>query len=179
VEGSRASLQLLARGLFWELQKKLTPVLALPKEWVVVVGSQVGVNRAVAREQEVEAEAILEVVERYLERQPPIAEVWTVAELERSDGELARLYRNSRDPERSGELLIQLEPTCLISAFVHGTTHGSPYPYDRAVPILFWGPGIEAGRVSGPAATIDIAPTLARRIGLAPPADLDGRPLLD
>jgi predicted AlkP superfamily pyrophosphatase or phosphodiesterase len=179
VEGGRTAVRSLALGLTWELHKKFTPVLTLPKQWVVIAGAQVGVNRPVAREHEVEVAAIVEAVERYLEAQPAIAEAWTAAELEQSDGELARLYRNSRDPERSGELLIQLEPTCLISPFEHGTTHGSPYLYDRAVPIVLWGPGIEAGRVAGRAATVDIAPTLARHIGLALPAGLDGRPLGD
>jgi arylsulfatase A-like enzyme len=45
------------------------------------------------------------------------------------------------------------------------------------VPVLFRGPGVEAGRVPGRAATIDIAPTLAARLGVRAPDDLDGRPL--
>jgi hypothetical protein len=177
-EASRVRTRWLHLGLFWELHKTFTPILALPKDWVVFAGFfQVGVNRAVAREQEVEVEAIVEAVERHLEAKPFIAEAWTAEELEQSESEIARLYRNSRDPKRSGDLLIQLEPTCVISQFPWGASHGSPYLYDRAVPILFWGSGIEPARVAGPAATIDIAPTLAQRIGLTPPGDLDGRPL--
>jgi hypothetical protein len=145
----------------------------------VFAGSQIGVSRPVASEQGVEVDAVVAVVERYLEAQPSIVQAWTAEELEQSDAEIARLYRNSRDPERSGDLLVQLEPACLISPFDHGTSHGSPYLYDRAVPILFWGAGIESGRIEGPAATVDIAPTLARHLGLEPPPDLDGRPLVD
>ena len=33
-----------------------------------------------------------------------------------------------------------------------GTSHGSPHPYDRDVPLIFYGPGFEAERVPGPAA---------------------------
>jgi arylsulfatase A-like enzyme len=43
---------------------------------------------------------------------------------------------------------------------------------------VFWGTGIPAGRVGGRANTIDIAPTLASRIGVTPPDDIDGRNLL-
>ena len=67
----------------------------------------------------------------------------------------------------------------LISPYDEGTSHGTPYLYDRAIPLIFWGAGIEAGRVPGSARTVDIAPTLARRLGVAPPPGLDGHPLFD
>ena len=75
---------------------------------------------------------------------------------------------------RSGDLVVQLAPTCLISPYDEGTSHGTPYLYDRAVSLIFWGAGIEGGRVPGPARTVDIAPTLAGRLGIALPAGLDG-----
>ena len=73
---------------------------------------------------------------------------------------------------------MQFEETCLPDFHGEGTSHGSPYEYDRAVPIVLWGTGIEPGRIPGPAATVDLAPTLAGRIGVAIPPDLDGRDLL-
>jgi arylsulfatase A-like enzyme len=66
-----------------------------------------------------------------------------------------------------------------MSGYSTGTTHGSPYLYDRAVPIVFWGAGVAPGRSEEPAFTVDIAPTLARRLGVAAPADLDGRALFE
>ena len=90
---------------------------------------------------------------------------------------LAELYRHSFVHGRSGDLVVQVAEGCLISDYDSGTTHGTPYLYDRRVPVLFRGPGIVPGRVSGRAATIDIAPTLATRLGVPLPADLDGRPL--
>ena len=45
------------------------------------------------------------------------------------------------------------------------------------VPIVFWGPGILGGDAGREARTIDIAPTLAKLLGVAAPADLDGEPL--
>ncbi|HYV19704.1 MAG TPA: alkaline phosphatase family protein [Verrucomicrobiae bacterium] len=56
--------------------------------------------------------------------------------------------------------------------------HGSPYLYDRSVPLVFMGPGVEPGRSTEPARTIDVAPTLARLAGIPVPEGLDGRPLL-
>jgi arylsulfatase A-like enzyme len=58
-----------------------------------------------------------------------------------------------------------------------GTGHGTPYWYDRHVPLAFMGAGVSAGRDTARAATVDFAPTLARLLGVPSPADLDGRPL--
>jgi predicted AlkP superfamily pyrophosphatase or phosphodiesterase len=45
-------------------------------------------------------------------------------------------------------------------------THGSPWDYDRRVPILFWRPGFRGATVEAPAETVDIMPTLAALIDL-------------
>jgi predicted AlkP superfamily pyrophosphatase or phosphodiesterase len=56
-----------------------------------------------------------------------------------------------------------------------GTTHGSPYYYDRHVPLIFFGAGISPGVSSERVATVDVAPTLAGLTGIPIPSDLDGR----
>lgn len=55
------------------------------------------------------------------------------------------------------------------------TTHGSPYYYDRHVPLVFLGAGIDPGLSLERVATVDVAPTLARLAGVTTPDDLDGR----
>jgi predicted AlkP superfamily pyrophosphatase or phosphodiesterase len=60
---------------------------------------------------------------------------------------------------------------------VRGTSHGTPYWYDRHVPLLFMGPGIAPGRDATRAATVDFAPTFARVLHVPAPKELDGRPL--
>ena len=59
-----------------------------------------------------------------------------------------------------------------------GTTHGSPYRYDRWVPLILMGPGIEPGIVDKQVRPMDLAPTLAALAGIPYPDDLDGKPLL-
>lgn len=53
-------------------------------------------------------------------------------------------------------------------------SHGSPYDYDTNVPIIFYGPGFNAGKYAGFVRTVDIAPTLAQRVGVKPGEKLDG-----
>ncbi|MNR50793.1 Alkaline phosphatase PhoD precursor [compost metagenome] len=55
--------------------------------------------------------------------------------------------------------------------------HGTPWDYDRRVPILFWKPSAPAQERFLPIRTIDIAPTLATVIGIQPPP-VAGRVLL-
>ena len=55
-------------------------------------------------------------------------------------------------------------------------THGSPWDYDRRVPILFWRKGMAGFEQPNSISTVDIAPTLAAMIGLPmPAAEIDGR----
>jgi len=64
-----------------------------------------------------------------------------------------------------------------VSSYPTGTGHGSPYWYDRWVPLIFFGQGIEAGRSDTAVFTVDVAPTLAGLSGIPVPDGLDGRRL--
>ena len=173
--GGRVGLIRLVLGLYWDLYWELSP-WSWPGAWMNVA-SQLSVDRDLAAEHGVAVEDVVAAAERSLEAHPAIREAWTRREIAEGESDWARLYRNSAGP-RSGDLAVQPEPTCLLDFAGAGTTHGTPYAYDREVPLVFWGSGIEAGRTPGPAATIDIAPTLAGRVGLAIPDGLDGRDLL-
>jgi predicted AlkP superfamily pyrophosphatase or phosphodiesterase len=92
------------------------------------------------------------------------------------------LYRNSYDPRRvAGSfarygIIVRLTEGTLDDSTP--TNHGSPYLYDRHVPLIFMGPGVPAGRPLERARTADVAPTLARLAGIPVPPGLDGRPLI-
>ncbi|HEX9165478.1 MAG TPA: alkaline phosphatase family protein [Gemmatimonadales bacterium] len=58
-------------------------------------------------------------------------------------------------------------------------THGSPHRHDSHVPIVFYGPPFRAGSYSRFVRTVDIAPTLARALGVTPSERLDGRVLTE
>jgi predicted AlkP superfamily pyrophosphatase or phosphodiesterase len=85
----------------------------------------------------------------------------------------------SFDPERSGDLVLLLKPRVTpITDPAKGpvATHGSPWDYDRRVPILFWRKGIAPFEQPLGVETVDIMPTLAAAIGLPLAATgIDGR----
>ncbi|HTV02822.1 MAG TPA: hypothetical protein VMF13_19900, partial [Luteitalea sp.] len=46
------------------------------------------------------------------------------------------------------------------------STHGTPYGYDQRVPLVFFGRGVKPGRYTTPSSPADVAPTLARTLGI-------------
>ena len=87
--------------------------------------------------------------------------------------------RASYFPGRSGDLVVLLGRAVMpIPDPGRGyvATHGSPWDYDRRVPILFWRRGLAGFEQPAPVETVDIAPTLAALLGLKVPAgEFDGR----
>ncbi len=94
---------------------------------------------------------------------------------------LAERARASYTAGRSGDLIVMLKPRVTpITAEDAGkgyiATHGSPWNYDRRVPILFWRKGMAGFEQPNSVETVDIAPTLAAMIGLpVPTGEMDGR----
>lgn len=76
--------------------------------------------------------------------------------------------RASFDDERSGDFIVLLKPdvTPIADTKSYVSTHGSPWDYDRRVPILFWRAGMAASNREDAIETADIMPTLAATIGL-------------
>jgi len=95
------------------------------------------------------------------------------------DWSLIERARASFDAERSGDFIVLLKPyvTPIPDAMAGAVaTHGSPWDYDRRVPILFWWQGVQGFEQPNAVETVDILPTLASVIGLdVPPAEIDGR----
>ncbi|MCA8980088.1 MAG: alkaline phosphatase family protein [Planctomycetes bacterium] len=98
-----------------------------------------------------------------------IAGAFTSDELlaaDRRDGDpFFELARNSTTPTRGPDVAIRVVPWTLIDRAT-GTTHGTPYPYDRRVPLVFLGPGFEAGTIWEPADSADALPTILHALGV-------------
>ncbi|WND01801.1 alkaline phosphatase family protein [Temperatibacter marinus] len=139
--------------------------------------------------------ALVSKIESALEKEPYIADAVTEAEvygLKPSSNPYMDLYRKSwvrgrvadfplwttkphRDhhPARYG-IYVQYKPN---THFGYGmVVHGSPYDYDRLVPIFFFGGGVVDQKLRE-ARTIDVAPTLAKWMALPYPETVDGKPL--
>ena len=71
---------------------------------------------------------------------------------------------------REGEFITRSDPN-------YTYMHGSPWPYDVAIPLMFVGPAVKSGVYSETATQQDVAPTLAAALGLRMPPTATGRVL--
>ena len=58
----------------------------------------------------------------------------------------------------------------------HDRTHGTEMPEDMTIPVIAWGSPFPAGRELGEVSIMDVAPTIARLLGVEPDADWEGKP---
>ncbi|MEO8547384.1 MAG: alkaline phosphatase family protein [Sphingomicrobium sp.] len=121
------------------------------------------------------AAALREAVAAY-SRHPQVAAVFTSDQLRSTASPTAspdrwtliQRARASFDPQRSGDLVVILKPhvTPIADTTYYVATHGSPWDYDRRVPILFWRPGMGPADRNEAVETVDIMPTLGAMLGL-------------
>ena len=122
-----------------------------------------------------------------LKDHPQVAAVFTAQELAEAplpsgspqDWTLKDRARASFYPGRSGDVIVLLDRAVVPIPKPnpgYTATHGSPWDYDRRVPILFWRRGMAGFEQPAPVETVDIAPTLAALLNLAvPDGAFDGR----
>lgn len=130
---------------------------------------------------------VLAAAVRALSAQPEIAAAFTRDELlatpirkgaPADEVSLKERFAMSAHARRSPDIMAALQPLFTLDGSGPNDAvagHGSPWNYDRRVPMLFWWPGAKAEDRFVPVETVDIAPTLAGALGLTPPADIDGR----
>jgi predicted AlkP superfamily pyrophosphatase or phosphodiesterase len=75
------------------------------------------------------------------------------------------LIQNGYNILRSGDVIFKLKEN-VISYGNKGTTHGSGYSYDTHVPLIFFGKKIVQGESNVKTKITDIAPTIAKLLGL-------------
>ncbi len=90
-----------------------------------------------------------------------------------------RLEATNCYPSRMPHFMVIFKDSLYLTNSETGTSHGSPWWYDRHVPIVFWGPGIKAQHYRDRVRTVDVAPTMADLLGIEIPDSLDGHSLVD
>ena len=151
-------------------------------QWAIGFSAQaVVLNKPLIAEKKVDIAKLSEEGRKILLAEPGIAAVYTRAEFEGNTRKGAPLFdsmRKSWNRELSGDLQIGLKPYWMYGSGSNMTTHGSPYPYDTNVPIMLYGPPwVIPGRIDTRVEVVDLAPTLARFLGVPAPAACEGKVL--
>ena len=128
-------------------------------------------NFDAAKSRGIDREELVAKAAGLLEAIPGIARVIRTDRPGLDAGEWAPLVRNAIDAERSGDLCVLQDPGVYLhdDAGKNATTHGSPYDYDRHVPLMMYAAAIDARRVTRPVSPAAIASSLAAYLGIPAP----------
>lgn len=100
------------------------------------------------------------------------------ASLRASGDEIERLVGASLPENPPGDLYLLTEPGWFDSLSEHGgTNHGTPWDYDRRVPVLMWGTAIERRTSAEVVDALRVATTLAALLGVSAPPKAPKDPL--
>ncbi|KAB2878465.1 alkaline phosphatase family protein [bacterium] len=137
-------------------------------------------NRSALDEKKIDKKAAEDYISQVLTKSmPQIFRVYTAEHLMHgniSQDTVLRLVQNNYHTENSGDLVIILKPNFVWDRNEVGTEHGSPYSYDRHVPLILYGTNwIKPGNFGTPCSPADIAPTLSTIFGIDAPVGFEGK----
>ncbi len=152
-------------------------------DWLVFdTGMLLVPDRTTLARQGVDVDSVIGDVAARLRAVPGVARVERPADLVGKDtaDPVVRRWRHQLPPDGGVELVVTLKPYSIWSyENLPIAMHGQPTEPDAHVPLILWGRGIRRGVYGERVSTVDIAPTLARLLGLTPAEPLDGRVLTE
>jgi predicted AlkP superfamily pyrophosphatase or phosphodiesterase len=155
----------------------LDTALALDFEYGMLLADTMAFKRA-----NVPLDSVLTAMAAAFRQVPGVARVDMRRDLARRDtvhDAVARRWIHALPASLPVVMLVSPKPYVYWNGVTYAT-HGSPNDRDARVPILFYGPGFARGVTrTRTARVVDIAPTLARRVGVTPTETLDGVVLRD
>lgn len=122
---------------------------------------------------------VYNVVRKAAEKETWVAFLFDRDQLEspKNLGPVGERLRHSFNPKRGGDIYLIPRAYYLTTGGRLGTSHGTPYDYDAQVPLIFAGFNVPKAAIDRPARTVDMAPTIARFLGVAVPNNVVGFPL--
>ena len=150
--------------------------------WIeATTGGNIYLHRDVLQTKKVAADAAARVVAAGIGELPAVAGAYATVDLrsQAQQSTLADLLARAYQPSRSGDVIYVYQPYQLEGSGGTGTTHGSPYAYDRHLPVMLLGPGVRKGVYAEQASPADIAPTLSILTGTELPPSYEGRVLYE
>jgi len=150
------------------------------------INGNIYLNRAALKRDGIDVNECERFIGELATKTPGVARYFTRTQLERgaisaTDAVARRVLHGFHSP-RSGDVILIFEPYNALFGVPDDpadtgstATHGSPYSYDTHVPLIMMGRNFSAGSYSRAATPADIAPTLARVLGIPAPNCSAGR----
>jgi len=139
-------------------------------------GGVLDLDRPALVRAKINPDSLVRLLRAQFVRVPGVARADRISELARADtvnDGIARRWLHMFADEDKAALVVTLAPyNYWLGSYQ--AQHGSPNDSDAHVPIIFYGNGIKPGRYPEFARVVDMAPTLAAIVRVAPQEKLDG-----
>jgi predicted AlkP superfamily pyrophosphatase or phosphodiesterase len=142
---------------------------------------QVYLNRTLIEDARIPLEDVQKKVARFLVQFSGVAAAYPYSAFEANDfgnGNLKRIINNFNS-QRSGDVIITLNPGWIEKDEDYATNYNSPYEYDAHVPLIWYGWTVNRATVSRRVNMTDIAPTLSSLCKVPYPNACTGEPLIE
>jgi predicted AlkP superfamily pyrophosphatase or phosphodiesterase len=172
--GGTVSNKTIASDLNAGLEKEFTVKNAVLK----VMNNQIIFNHPMITTSKLDFDKIKKTTIELLKKQSGIANAIDLSNLAASTlpEELKRRLANGYNAQLSGDVYFLLQPNWFDGGNT-GTTHGSWYPYDAHIPLVFMGWNVKPGSSNATHYMTDIASTLAAMLHIQMPSGSVGTPI--
>lgn len=175
LDGRRVDLSPLFKDLLAKLEARFgeSKILLTPRP----VDNQLYFDHDLLDAKHIDAEAVAVFIRDWALSTGDFQAAFTRGQLldGRAPGDIGMCVLNGFNPERSGDIVLVHKPFQLPGTQKSGTTHGSPFAYDRHIPIVFFGAAFKPGRYADEFYITDVAPTLAAALHVNPPSGSIGK----
>jgi hypothetical protein len=142
---------------------------------------QIYLNRTLIEDARIPLEDVQKKVARFLVQFSGVAAAYPYSAFEANDfgnGNLKRIINNFNS-QRSGDVIVTLNPGWIENDGDYITNHNSPYEYDSHVPLIWYGWSVNRSTVSRKVNMTDIAATLSSLCKIPYPNACTGEPLVE
>lgn len=162
------------------LNEAISKQLGVPKAILSDAGSQLYLDTAAISMAGVPLAAVQQLIKAQLKAIPGIADVMTAEEMHNGylPAPFNDMYLNGWHAKRSGDMMVVPAPG-VKNGSIMGTTHGTMYPYDTHIPLIWFGWRIPHGVSYHTVGITDIAPTVGALLKIQMPGGSTGKAIAE
>ena len=142
---------------------------------------QIFLNRSLIEDARLSLDDVQKKVARFIVQFTGVEAAYPYSAFEANDfgtGNLKRIINNF-SPQRSGDVIVALNPGWVEKGADYVTNHNSPYEYDTHVPLIWYGWSVNKANVSRKVNMTDIAATLSTLCKIPYPNACTGEPMFE
>ena len=176
LDSGRLATDKFAKEIEASLQKKFGKPTAPAKYLEAFSDTSAYLNYAALKANSINLDDATAYIKTWAVSHPGILTAYTSKEISQastSSDPLLVSVSKSWFKGRSGDICFILKPYYIPGAYLTGTTHGSPHPYDTHVPLIAFGGGIKNLLIKDKVSPQLAASIIAEGIGISTPASAE------